>query len=314
MSNQREIPKSYEHRAAERAWRERWDAWNIYRFDPTRPREESFLVDSPPPTVSGSLHVGHGYSYTHQDLIVRFHRMRGRNVAYPMGWDDNGLPTERRVQNVFNVRCDPHVPYDPALAIPFPDEAEAKKKVEAPPKVVSRRNFIDLCQQVTRRDEEVFRRLFQRLSLSVDWSEEYATIDELCRASAQRSFVLLHRAGHVYQTDAPTMWDVDFQTAVAQAEVEDRDRPGAYHDIEFAVFEALSPSPLEGEGRGEGLPSPSPSTGEGRGEGETSDTPSTFIISTTRWASGMVPGTALSQPFGIISIMNRIAVTPCRCR
>src|ERR1039458_10871568 len=91
---------------SEQKWRKQWEKWRIYRYDATRPRPETFIVDTPPPTVSGSLHIGHVFSYTHQDLIVRYRRMRGFNIYYPMGWDDNGLPTERRVENFFHVRCD----------------------------------------------------------------------------------------------------------------------------------------------------------------------------------------------------------------
>src|SRR3990172_13338504 len=102
-----EIPERYEPARAEREWAARWQQWDLYRWDRSRPRSETFVVDTPPPTVSGSLHVGHVFSYTQQDIMVRHRRMRGQNIFYPMGWDDNGLPTERRVQNFFNVRCDP---------------------------------------------------------------------------------------------------------------------------------------------------------------------------------------------------------------
>ena len=108
-----EIPKKYKHHEVEDKWRQQWEEWGIYRWDPTLPREQTFVVDTPPPTVSGSLHVGHVFSYTHQDLIVRYQRMIGKNIAYPMGWDDNGLPTERRVQNLLGIRCDAKLPYDP---------------------------------------------------------------------------------------------------------------------------------------------------------------------------------------------------------
>lgn len=224
------IPKNYEPDAAEAKWRSAWETARMYRWDPSAPRENTFVVDTPPPTASGSLHVGHVFSYTHQDIIVRYQRMRGRNIFYPMGWDDNGLPTERRVQNYFNVRCDPQLPHDPDLKV---EPASGKK--DEPPRVVSRRNFIELCGRVTAEDEVAFKELFQRLGHSIDWSEEYATIDRRSRAIAQRSFIDLHAKGHIYQVESPTMWDTDFQSAVAQAEVEDRTVQGAYHDLEFGV-------------------------------------------------------------------------------
>jgi valyl-tRNA synthetase len=225
----REIPKSYDHRAVEAAWRERWDAWRIYRFDPDRPREESFVIDTPPPTVSGSLHVGHGYSYAHQDLIARYQRMRGRNVAYPMGWDDNGLPTERRVQNVFNIRPNPALPYRPDWK-PRRDQG-----ANEPPEEVSRLNFIEACAVLTAEDERAFEETWRELGLSIDWSMTYATIDAHARQVSQLSFLDLLRKGLVYASSAPTMWDVDYKTAVAQAEVEDRLKKSAYVDLRFAV-------------------------------------------------------------------------------
>jgi valyl-tRNA synthetase len=225
------LPKHFEAAAAESRWDEEWERNGIYRWDPTRPRAETFVVDTPPPTVSGSLHIGHVYSYTHTDVLVRHQRMRGRNVFYPMGWDDNGLPTERRVQNYFHVRCDPAAPYQADLAL---EPATAKERRQ-PARHVSRPNFIELCQKVTAEDEKAFEALFRRIGLSVDWTLLYETIGERARHLAQLSFVDLWRKGHLYNTDAPTMWDVDFQTAVAQAEMEDRMQPGAYHHIEFAV-------------------------------------------------------------------------------
>ncbi|MBI4305872.1 MAG: valine--tRNA ligase [Chloroflexi bacterium] len=224
------MPKNFDAVEAEARWRKAWESSGIFKWDSTQPRDRTFVVDTPPPTVSGSLHMGHVFMYTQTDILVRYQRMRGRNIFYPMGWDDNGLPTERRVQNVFNVRCDPKLPYEPDLKL-----APGTGKRAEPPRIVSRRNFIELCGQVTAEDEIAFRELFQRLGLSVDWREEYTTIGQQARAIAQRSFLDLWQKGHIYQVESPTMWDVDFQTAVAQAEVEDRMVQGAYHDLEFAV-------------------------------------------------------------------------------
>ena len=211
----------------EERWRRFWDAEAIYRYDPSRGRDETFVVDTPPPTVSGSLHIGHVCSFTHTDLMVRYRRMRGDNIFYPMGWDDNGLPTERRVQNVFNVRCDPSLPYDADLEVAFGREGEIL--------AVSRRNFIELCDRVVSEDEKRFKDLFRRVGLSVDWGQTYATIDERSRYVSQLSFLHLLDKQEVELRNAPTMWDVGFQSAVAQAEVEDRERDGLFYRIGFAV-------------------------------------------------------------------------------
>ena len=216
-----------EPRESEERWRDFWEVSGTYWYDPSRGRDETFVVDTPPPTVSGSLHVGHVFSYTHTDLVVRYQRMLGKNIFYPMGWDDNGLPTERRVQNVFNVRCDPSLPYDPALNLEFGREGEVLP--------VSRRNFIELCDSVVTEDEVRFKELWQRLGLSVDWRQTYATIDERSRYVSQLSFLRLLEKGEAELREAPTMWDVDFQSAVAQAEVEDRERDGAFYRIRFGV-------------------------------------------------------------------------------
>ncbi len=210
----------------EQKWSEAWESAGSFRFDRSAQRERVFAIDTPPPTVSGSLHVGHVFSYTHTDTIARYRRMCGRAVFYPMGWDDNGLPTERRVQNHFGVRCDPSVPYDEHFLPPAePSDSE--------PVAVSRPNFVELCLELTQSDERAFEELWRRLGLSVDWSMTYTTIGPLAQRISQRSFLGLLARGEAYQLEAPTLWDVDFQTAVAQAELEDRERPGAMHRIRF---------------------------------------------------------------------------------
>lgn len=209
----------------EAKWQAAWADSGIYRFDRTQPRERVYSIDTPPPTVSGSLHVGHVFSYTHTDCIARYQRMRGKEVFYPMGWDDNGLPTERRVQNYFGVRCDPSLPYEPDFA---PPTAPGKQQVP-----ISRRNFVQLCEQLTVEDEQVFADLWRKLGLSVDWDMTYQTIDANAQAASQRAFLRNLARGEAYQAEAPTLWDVTFRTAVAQAELEDRERPGKYHRIAF---------------------------------------------------------------------------------
>jgi valyl-tRNA synthetase len=212
----------------EAKWGEWWEAAGTYRFDRTKARDQVYSIDTPPPTVSGSLHVGHVMSYTHTDVIARYKRMAGLEVFYPIGWDDNGLATERRVQNYFGVRCDPSVPFDPAFdasGLERPDDAEALP--------ISRPNFIDLCHRLTAEDERAFERLIRTLALSVDWTTIYTTIGEGSRRASQRAFLHLLERGLTYRAEAPTMWDVDYQTAVAQAEIEDREISGAYHRIRF---------------------------------------------------------------------------------
>jgi valyl-tRNA synthetase len=225
------LPKHFEGPDVESRVRAVWQRLGVYRWDPARSRDETFVVDTPPPTVSGSLHIGHVFSYTQADVVARQRRMSGRNVFYPMGWDDNGLPTERRVQNYFHVRCDPRAPRVDVDAI----EPATPERLKQPPLLVSRPDFIALCLRLTKEDEAAFKGLWERLALSVDWSQEYSTIDERSRHLAQYSFRDLWEKGHVYSIEAPTMWDVDFQTAVAQAEVEDRPQRGAFHDIAFGV-------------------------------------------------------------------------------
>lgn len=209
----------------EQVWVARWEEEGTYRFDRSRPREQVYAIDTPPPTVSGSLHVGHVFSFTHTDIMARYQRMIGKAVFYPIGWDDNGLPTERRVQNVYGVRCDPSLPYDPGFT---PPDKPGKRDIS-----ISRRNFVELCQQLTAIDEQAFEEVWRRVGLSVDWSLLYTTISDESRAVSQRAFLRNLLRGEAYLAEAPTLWDVSFRTAVAQAELEDREWPGAFHKISF---------------------------------------------------------------------------------
>ena len=217
----------------EAKWGGSWEEAGTYRFDrASSTRENIYSIDTPPPTASGSLHIGHVFSYTHTDVIARFQRMRGKSVFYPMGWDDNGLPTERRVQNYYGVRCDPSLPYDPDFVAPF-EGGDGKSTKAADQKPVSRRNFIYLCERLTVEDEKQFEALWRTLGLSVDWTQTYRTIGREALFTSQLAFLGNVERGEAYQAMAPTLWDITFRTAVAQAELEDKEQPAAYHRVSF---------------------------------------------------------------------------------
>jgi valyl-tRNA synthetase len=219
----------------EATWVAAWEDERTYHFDDSVPRERVFSIDTPPPTVSGSLHMGSVFGYVQTDALARYRRMTGWELFYPMGWDDNGLPTERRVQTYFGVRCDPSLPYDPDFQPP-----DEPGKDDIP---ISRPNFIALCHQLTAEDELTFEALWRRLGLSVDWTRGYATIDDRSRRASQRMFLRNLSRHEAYSSEAPTLWDVDYQTAVAQAEMEDRERPGAYHRLRFDDIEIETTRP-----------------------------------------------------------------------
>ena len=230
------IPDKPALEGLEKTWDQRWTAAGTYAFDRIRAaevgRDGIYSIDTPPPTASGSLHIGHVFSYTHTDVKVRFERMRGKVVFYPMGWDDNGLPTERRVQNYYGVRCDPSLPYDPDFTPPY-EGGDNKSSRAADQIPISRRNFIELCEKLTVEDEKHFEALWRGLGLSVDWTQTYRTISDETMRTSQLAFLRNIERGEAYQALAPTLWDIDFRSAIAQAELEDREQPAAYHRIAF---------------------------------------------------------------------------------
>src|SRR3954447_6852961 len=220
------VPDKPALEAIEAKWSEVWREQRTYSFDRSKPPEEIYSIDTPPPTVSGSLHAGHVFSFTHTDLVARYQRMRGKEVFYPMGWDDNGLPTERRVQNYFGVRCDPSLPHDPNF-VP-PEKPDPKRQVP-----VDRPNFVALCGRLVQEDEKVFESLWRTLGLSVDWEQTYTTVGPESQEVSQRAFLRNFARGEAYLQEAPTLWDVTFQTAVAQAELEAREYAGHYYRVAF---------------------------------------------------------------------------------
>ncbi|GAA3022641.1 valine--tRNA ligase [Microbacterium dextranolyticum] len=234
MSNA-QIPDKPALEGLEQKWDAAWSAAGTYLFDrdaaKAKGRAGVFSVDTPPPTASGSLHIGHVFSYTHTDVKTRFERMRGKTVFYPMGWDDNGLPTERRVQNYYGVRCDTSLSYDPDFEPPFHGDAKSLKPADQVP--ISRRNFIELCEALTIEDEKAFEDVFRQLGLSVDWTQTYRTISDDTIRTSQLAFLRNLERGEAYQAMAPTLWDIDFRSAIAQAELEDREQQASYHRLAF---------------------------------------------------------------------------------
>ncbi len=201
----KEFPKNYNFIESEKKWQKIWQEKQIYAYDENIAKDETFVVDTPPPTVSGQLHIGHVYSYTQTDFIVRSQRMMGNNIFYPMGFDDNGLPTERLV--------------------------EKQRQVKA--SNMGREEFINICNEVVAHEEEKFRSLFNHIALSVDWSLEYQTINPLSRKISQMSFLDLVQKGEVYRNNQPILWDPVDGTALAQADIKDKEKASFMNYITF---------------------------------------------------------------------------------
>jgi len=233
-----QVPERPSVDGLEEKWSQVWKEQGTYTFDRAaalaRGREGIWAIDTPPPTASGSLHIGHVFGYAQADCIARYKRMAGLEVFYPIGWDDNGLPTEKRVQNYYGVRGDATLPYVEGFR-PTQQGGDGTSARAGDQQPISRRNFIELCDVLTVRDEVTFEETFRRLGLSVDWDITYRTIDDRSRAVSQAFFLRNLARGEAYQAEAPGLWDVTFQTAVAQAELEARDYPGAYHRVRFRL-------------------------------------------------------------------------------
>ena len=228
------LSKRFDPAQQEPELEEHWQAEGTYHFDleeleSTPNPRPVYSIDTPPPTVSGHLHLGHVYSYSHADFMARYQRMRGKNVFYPMGFDDNGLPTERLVEKRYKVSASQ----------------------------IGRQAFIERCLQVSEEAEIEYRALWQRLGLSVDWRYTYRTIDAHSRRCSQYSFIDLYKKGLAYRAQAPTLWCPECHTAVAQADLEDRERttefvtlPFAFEDGQDSAADRHNPSGTAGGLRG----------------------------------------------------------------
>ncbi len=200
------LSKRYNPGTAEPQLQEKWQESAVYHYD-RESEKPVFSIDTPPPTVSGNLHLGHVYSYSHADFLARFKRMNGHNVFYPMGFDDNGLPTERLVERALGIKA----------------------------KEVGRTAFIEKCLEISEEAEKEYQELWTRLGLSIDWRYSYRTIDARSRRLAQLSFLDLFNKGLAYQDKAPSIWCPECQTAIAQAELDDLQRDTIFHTLAFSL-------------------------------------------------------------------------------
>ena len=198
------FPDKYDPKISERKWQNFWVDTGIHKFNPTN-KKKIYSVDTPPPTVSGKMHLGHAFSYSQQDFIVRFHRMKQENVFYPFGTDDNGLPTERLVEKLKNVKSTK----------------------------MSRDEFVKLCEKTILEIKDDFINDWKFIGMSCDFSKTYSTIDKHCIKTSQKSFLDLFKKKLVYQHEAPSMWCVQCQTAIAQADLEDKELDSNFIDVYF---------------------------------------------------------------------------------
>ncbi|MDD3887889.1 MAG: valine--tRNA ligase [Patescibacteria group bacterium] len=202
------LSKKYNILEQEQKWQQFWDQNNIYKFDQTS-QKPIFSVDTPPPYASAAhLHVGHAMSYTQAEFIIRFKRMQGYNIFYPMGFDDNGLPTERYVEQKYKIT----------------DKSK-----------ISREEFIKLCLQETKEVAKTYTSLWKSLGLSIDWSLLYSTISPMARRISQKSFLDLYKKNLLEHREEPTIWCSSCQTALAQADLEDSEEKSKLNYINFSL-------------------------------------------------------------------------------
>ncbi len=199
-----ELPKNYDPKEAEPRWQKYWETEKLFEFHP-HPKKETYSIDTPPPTVSGKMHLGHAFSYSQQDMIARFQRMRGKNVFFPFGTDDNGLPTEKLIEKSRNLLS----------------------------KNMNRKDFIKICEEVIKEEKPKFIQSWKDIGMSADFQHSYSTINQHCQITSQASFIELYQQGRIYQQESPGTFCVSCQTAIAQAEFESIDLKSSFNDLIF---------------------------------------------------------------------------------
>lgn len=201
------LDKKYDSLVKEEKWLNYWKKNKIYEFKPDY--REVYSIDTPPPTVNGKIHIGHIFSYSQAEMIARYKRLRGYNVFYPFGFDDNGLPSERLV------------------------EKEQKKKAHE----IGRESFSKLCYETTNKYEEEFQDLFSKLGVSTDWSMCYKTVSSSTIKISQNSFLDLIEKGHCYHKESPALWCNECLTSIAQAELETKTIKTTFNYVNFKTVE-----------------------------------------------------------------------------